>query len=364
MTNKFQVDITALDKFTPTFDALNKQGQRITDTLGKGRAAQQEWSKNFGRSLSGVSAAAQQVASSLGLAQAPMTAMFGVMGAGSIFGGIVATAAGAALLTKNWAEAGQEIDRASKILGVSAVGLQVWRESAKLAGGTAEGMTAAISGLGRTLQDAKYGRNPMAAMVMRGMGITTAQNADGSINVERTMGRVASALGQITDPQKRRVFLGALGMTEEMAYTLPRAGQFADKARKSGVIMDPAMIASAVNTERWATYKGQQARGLGYGVGAVVGDVFNLDEDKERQRWQRIDKEDAPLRDLNKERAGNFLGPDTPLGVPAWQRARQMGQPASAAGQVNIEVKVPREARVSASSNGPPVRVRRTGPGN
>ena len=40
------------------------------------------------------------------------------------------------------------------------------------------------------------------------------------------------------------------------------------------------------------------------------------------------------------------------------------GPDAAKPAQVNIEVKVPREARVSASSNGPPVRVRRTGPGN
>ena len=35
MTNKFQVNIHALDNFTPTFDSLNKQAQKAHETVSR-----------------------------------------------------------------------------------------------------------------------------------------------------------------------------------------------------------------------------------------------------------------------------------------------------------------------------------------
>ena len=135
------------------------------------------------------------------------------------------------MLTNRWASYSMEVMRSSSLLGVNADSFTSLARASPACRRHGRGMTATFHGLGQTLQDAKFGRNPVASMVMRGMGITTAQNADGSINVARTMDM--QRVMQNQDPLTRRVVPSAMGLPEEAAYTPGPggAGRFGQAAR-------------------------------------------------------------------------------------------------------------------------------------
>ncbi len=366
MSNDFAIALTATDKFSVTFQTLKDKANESDKQLRATTTKQADQFKQLRSAINSTADGAQRVADSLGVGRGVVGGLFSIGGAGSLAGGALAAAVAVGALTKSWSEAGQEIDRTSKILGVSADGLQVWRESARLAGGTAEGMTATIGGLGKTLQDAMWGRNPQAAMLMRHFGIGIRKDANGAVDVLGTMNNIAGVMQQIRDPQALRVFAAAMGMPEESIYTLGRldAGQYAGMARGTGVVMDSARIRNAIESERKLVEYGQRARAAGYYVGDMAGDAF-LSDAASRRRIAEADRQDKPVVDMLKDRAANnYLGGASP-GVPAWQRARAMGQEgaASAPAQVNITVTAPPDHKVTATSNGPALKVERSSPG-
>lgn len=355
MANRFQVDITALDKFTPTFELLNKQAQRTSDTMGKGYAVQRQWAAGFGRGLAGVSATAERTADSLGLMNAPLSAMFSVAGAGSIIGGIGAAVAGVGLLTMKFAGAASEIDRTSMLLGVNAQSLQAWRNAARLAGGSAEGMTSVFNAVGRTAQDSLYGRNPQAAMLMRHLGIEIARNKDGGVNVEGTWQNMAAAITRIKDPMTVRTVAGALGLPED-AITLAGAGERLSMARANGGIFTPAQIAAGRAAEMGKQLDLMRAAKLGDGIAASkanpLGNLLQRQAESAAADVRDSQRSDAEFKAEADALRGRFSRNLDPRGAAG----------AASAPQVNIEVKVPRGARVRASSNGPSLRVQRSGP--
>jgi hypothetical protein len=84
---------------------------------------------------------------------------------GSVFtplGGLTAAGsiAGMASLAQHFANTGAEIGRTSKLYNVATDALQNWRGGVRLAGGTAEGATSAIAGVGKALWEARAGINP------------------------------------------------------------------------------------------------------------------------------------------------------------------------------------------------------------
>ena len=362
MSNNLAINITAADNFSVTFADLDKKAGAVGDTLGKGRRQQKDWADSFNRSLQGVSRGAQDLADSVGLARGPLGALFSIGAAGGIAAGAMAAAVGVGMLTKSWSESGQEIDRTSHILGVSAQGLQTWREAARLAGGTAEGMTATIAQLGLTLQDSMYGRNPQAAMLMRTFGIAIARDARGQVDTLRTMNNVFNAMNQIQDPLAKRKFAQTLGIPEETTYTARRAGSFMAQVRGSGVVMGPDKIAEAVQTERGLTALGQSSRAVGNQVGgSELNPLGNLSR-RLAERAEANARESVsppPTQEEVDSLKGRFLRQNDPRG-----RAQPAPPAASAGGEVTVNVTVPEGARVTATSNGPPLRVQRTGPVN
>ena len=352
MTNKFQVNIHALDNFTPTFDSLNKQAQKAHDTVSRASVESKRWLGNMAGGM-------EQTKKQLQAPTSMLDALKTLWNPTAFLAGISAAAAGLGMLTNRWAGYSMEVTRSSSLLSINADSLQAWRAASRLAGGTAEGMTATFHGLGQTLQDAKFGRNPVASMVMRGMGITTAQNADGSINVARTMAGVQRVMQGIKDPLTRRVFASAMGLPEEAAYTLGPggAGRFLGQARGTGAVLNAEQLRNGAKAERGIVSQMLKVESAGRAVGGSgMNPLANL-----AQRAQEFDEANAnepKMTDAEAQREADALrGRFKPMSGAA-------GPDSAGPSQVNIEVKVPREARVSASSNGPAVRVRRTGPGN
>lgn len=363
MSNDFAIALTATDKFSVTFQTLKDKAGEADKQMRNSAAKQADSMKQLRTAINSTADGAQRVADSLGVGRGIVGGIFSIGAAGGIAAGALAGAAAVGMLTKTWSEAGQEIDRTSRIIGVSADGLQTWRESARLAGGTAEGMTATISGLGRTLQDATYGRNPQAAMLMRHFGIGIRKDQNGAVDVLGTMNNIAVVMQQIKDPQALRIFASTMGMPEESVYTLGRrgAGQYAKMARGTGVVMDASKVREAVDTERGLTLFGQRARAAGNYVG---GSDYNPVGGLTRRLADRAqaDATAPPMTDAQAQaEADSLRGRFRPRSGAGTADAPSL--PASAPAQVHIKVEVPANARVSATSNGPPLRVERSGPG-
>lgn len=363
MSNDFAINLTATDKFSVTFQTLKDKANESDKQLRATTTKQADQFKQLRSAINSTADGAQRVADSLGVGRGVVGGLFSVAGAGSLAGGALAAAVAVGALTKNWSEAGQEIDRTSKILGVSAEGLQVWRESARLAGGTAEGMTATISGLGRTLQDAMWGRNPRAAMLMRHFGIGIRKDANGAVDVLGTMNNIAGVMQQIgaqpNGAQLLRQFTATMGMPEESIYTLGRrgAGQYAGMARGTGVVMDAAKIRSAIDTERGYVITNQTARAGGNYIGGnELNPLGNLG--RRIAEWAEANARAPRMTDEEAQAAADELrGRFKPR-----SGASAVDAASAPASQVHIKVEVPPGAKVSATSSGPPLKVERSGP--
>lgn len=114
-------------------------------------------------------------------------AMAGLGGIGSI--------ALAGAYTKAWGEAAGATLRFSAVSAVATNKVQDLRAAAKLAGLTAEDMDGAIQGLGTTLQDARWGRNQGALLLMNRLDIRLKKTKTGAIDTAAVLGDLAELLG-------------------------------------------------------------------------------------------------------------------------------------------------------------------------
>lgn len=80
------------------------------------------------------------------------------------------------------------------MIGVSAGDLQAFRRAAKLASLSAEDMTSSLKSLGRTIEDATYGRNQDALVMMSKFGIALHKTKDGAVDATRALKDVANAI--------------------------------------------------------------------------------------------------------------------------------------------------------------------------
>jgi hypothetical protein len=73
-------------------------------------------------------------------------------------------------------------NRTAGLIGVSTDDLQRYRGAAKLAGVDSAVLTRSLATLGDTLQDAQFGRNPQALIILNRLGISIKRNASGVID--------------------------------------------------------------------------------------------------------------------------------------------------------------------------------------
>lgn len=207
--NAYQITITAADKASAVAKRIEASMQRITKPIDRVTASSKKMNEaagtlrkpfaDVGRSLkalgdeTGVTkvargirrigyAAADASRSLLGIV-APLA---GIAGLGSI--------AGIALMTNEWGKMGAEVLRTSAAIGVSASELQAYRGAAKLAGLSADEMTSSLKTLGKTIEDATYGRNQDAFVMMQKFGISLHRTKDGAVDATRALKDVANAI--------------------------------------------------------------------------------------------------------------------------------------------------------------------------
>jgi len=205
----YQITITAADRASAVAKRIEASLQRITKPIDRVTASSKKMNEaagslrkpfaDVGRSLkalgdeTGVTkvargirrigyAAADAGRSLLGVV-APLA---GIAGLGSI--------AGIALMTNEWGKMGAEVLKTSAAIGVSTADLQAYRSAAKLAGLSADEMTGSLKSLGKTIEDATYGRNQDAFVMMQKFGISLHRTKDGAVDATRALKDVANAI--------------------------------------------------------------------------------------------------------------------------------------------------------------------------
>jgi TP901 family phage tail tape measure protein len=237
----FVVTITAVDKATASVRKIKASIAGITKPARDIKASFSSFGKEIGldrvgKSMKSLGTAAADTARSVASVITPLTAIAGL---GSI--------AGIALLANEFGKMGAEVQRTSGVLGVSTDDLQAYRSAAKLAGLSADDMTGSLKSLGRTIEDATYGRNQDALVMMQKFGISLHRTKDGAVDATLALKEVANAIvAQKGNVQAQGLIAGAFGV--ESLLPLLQKGEkgieeFVKQARAMGLVFDAQTLA-------------------------------------------------------------------------------------------------------------------------
>ncbi|OJA74528.1 hypothetical protein BGV72_24565 [Burkholderia ubonensis] len=217
----------ATEKIKKPFSDFGSSLKRLSDETGLTRVA---------RGVKSIGDAAVGAGKSLLSVVAPLA---GIAGLGSV--------AGIALLANEWGRMGAEVQRTSGVLGVSTQDLQAYRSAAKLAGLSAEDMTGSLKSLGRTLEDATFGRNQDALVMMHKFGITLHRTKEGAVDATRALKEVANAIvAQKGNVQAQGLIAGVFGV-ESLLPLLQKGekgiNEFVNRAKTMGLVFDDKQLA-------------------------------------------------------------------------------------------------------------------------
>lgn len=194
MVTPISVSVTAVDNATKIFQRINANMERMQAPV-----------KNLQRSFDRFSqlAGMNRLNEGFSRVRASATSTFRVMGQiAPVLGTITSAAsiAGMARLSTNWANFGSNLQTTSQRLGMSVSGLHSWQNGARLAGVSAESMTAAIGNFQENIWNARGGRNPQFVSTLNAMHVAM-NNVDGSArSTQAIMGDVANVFTKIKDP--------------------------------------------------------------------------------------------------------------------------------------------------------------------
>lgn len=245
MANDFQIRISAVDKITATIRGINDRMAKLTRPVDNIRKSMRSLTREagldrFGKNLKSVSEKSARVASNIRSIVAPLTAIVGV-----------STVAGVADLAAQFGRWGNNIQRTASTLGVSTTNLQEFQAAAKMAGLSSDSMTASLKSMGDTLEDATYGRNQEALMMMNRLHIKLHRTKNGAIDSARGLKDLADALQNPAfkgNAQAQALVARTFGV-ESMLYLLQKGSRGIDdyirQARKLGLIMSPAQVSAA-----------------------------------------------------------------------------------------------------------------------
>ena len=252
MANKFEVQVVALDRFTKTFRDLNNKASKAARPLVNvqrqiGALAREMHLDKAAAGVGKLSDATLTLTRTLGLSLGPLES---VLGAGGVVGGLLAAGVGVVALGVNFARTGFEVSRTAQAIGVSTKDLQLWRGAAQLAGVDADVMTTTLAGLGRSLQDMKFGRGaPEFRQAMNILGMTDVPMKNGVVDQVAALEAISRAMSRISDPHVRESLADALHIPPEAIPALMQGAEamaaLRKKAEELGVVIDDSGIKKA-----------------------------------------------------------------------------------------------------------------------
>ncbi|MBW8824456.1 MAG: hypothetical protein JF567_09615 [Xanthomonadales bacterium] len=246
MTNRFQVDIVAADKYSKVFRDLNDKASRAVRPLASmGRQfsaiGKEMHLDKAGAGIQRLSVGVNALTRDLGLSLGPLESLFSVGRAGGILGGLAVAGGAAVALTARFGSLGFEVSRTAQNLNVSTDFLQRYRGAAKQAGVSSEALDGAVRGLGESLYRALYDGDARVMQTLQYLGISLKKNADGSINLEDALMGVSRAMAAYTDPMARRRIAEVFSIPEDAIPLLQRGEKgMQDLARKTAELGDVA----------------------------------------------------------------------------------------------------------------------------
>lgn len=206
MANTFTITISAVDKASATVRKVNDSVSRMTrpfEEVGKSfkSLGRELGFERIGKNLTNIGREAGGAARSISNIVAPMAAITGI---GSV--------AGVAALAVNWAKLGRSIDNSAHGIGISAGQLQTFQGAAKMVGIDTELATGSLNSLATTMQDAQWGRNQGALLMLNKLGIGLKKAKDGSWDVVGEYKAIAIAIASQKSPQVQALIANNLGL--------------------------------------------------------------------------------------------------------------------------------------------------------
>jgi hypothetical protein len=149
-------------------------------------------------------------------------------------------------------------------IGISANQLQTMRGAAQLAGASAGAMDAGLKTLGDTMEDALYGRNQQAMVMMSRLGIKMHQTADGAVDTQRAFSDLADAISRQKNPQVQGLIARQFGVEALLPLLRKGSAGIAEYKRRMAEL---GVATDAQN--RVAQQFGLSQRELGLSIGGV-----------------------------------------------------------------------------------------------
>ncbi len=264
MANKFDIIISATDHATKTVRKINDSFSKMVRPISNlqrsaGALGRELGLDKVGKSLGNVATSARSVASGISSIVAPMAAVVGI---GSV--------AGIAALATEWGKFGDEISNTAAKLGITTSGLQSLQGAASLANVSSSELTSGLKSLGDTMEDALFGRNQSALMLLTRLGVGIHKTADGSIDVARGFKDIATAISKVKSAQVQGLIARQFGL--EAALPLLQQGakgieEYQRKVREFGGEQSQEAIAAAANFGLKLNYLSMATQGLKNTIG-------------------------------------------------------------------------------------------------
>jgi len=166
-----------------------------------------------------------------------MAPLAAVVGIGSI--------AGIAALATEWGRVGFQVTNAANAIGISAGQLQSLRGAAGMAGISAGELDGALKSIGDTWQNAQFGRNQDALMMMNRLGISVHRLKDGSVDAARGLMDISRAI-QGKNVEVQRLIANSLG-AGSMLPLLQKGPAAIEAFQKKYELLAGVMSGSALN---------------------------------------------------------------------------------------------------------------------
>lgn len=263
----FNIVISATDKATATV-------KKIDDGISKMMRPYNELGKSFkslgrglgfdkiGKDLTNMGRTGMDAARSIGSIARPLAAITSI---GSV--------AGIAALSTEWANLGRNIKNSAANIGMSTSQLQSFQGGAKLAGVSSEAMTSSLQGLGNTMEDAQYGRNQSALMLLNRMGVGLKKTAEGNWDVGGEMKAIADVISKKKNPQTQQLIADQLGMGGLLPFLRQGSAgieKYEASVKHFGYVMDDSAIKKADEFKQSLSNLDVATDGLKNSVGSAL----------------------------------------------------------------------------------------------
>ncbi|WP_374572519.1 cell wall hydrolase [Phenylobacterium sp.] len=303
MANRFQIFIDARDRASATFGAVDARTKRLgasidktaraLERFGVPRALTEAGSKfakavanshalgraaaDMGKGFGAASKAGKGLAADAGAAGEALTgtaaagealgsaAILAGAGIGVAAAGLAAAGVIAAKVSQKWADLGFNIRNTGRVIGVSTRDLQDFRGAGKMFGVDASAMDAGLNGLGRTLNDARWGRNATALAAMNQLGLKLRYAKDGTLDVKQAMLDLSDILARQKSAQSRQLIADTFGVGSALPALLDGSAKLRtemDRFDRSGAVLSDKQIERATRMKQATTELSQRWSGL------------------------------------------------------------------------------------------------------